>query len=259
MAQWSSFVAIGDSFTEGLDDPDGRGGYRGWADLVASRLATLSPGFRYANLAIRGRLLDQVIAEQVPPALEMSPDLVSFAAGGNDALRPKFDPDRTRDALLRVVSELASTGATVVMFTAADATVVLPGLLGPRLTVLNAVVREVAQKCGATLVDLWHDPGFRHPAMWSEDRLHLSGYGHRRVASRVLEALGQPYPPQWRDDPPSGPPTSWLAARRADLRWMRRHLAPWVYRRLTGRSSGDTVQAKRPRLEPVSDAPPAGS
>ena len=83
-----TFVAIGDSFTEGLNDPAPGGGFRGWADLVAGALAAQRPGlFRYANLAIRGKLLGQVVAEQVPRAVELAPDLVSLAAGGNDILR----------------------------------------------------------------------------------------------------------------------------------------------------------------------------
>src|SRR5215212_10018684 len=90
---WRSFVAMGDSFTEGMDDPYPDGTYRGWADLVAARLAVdAGPGFGYANLAIRGRLLDQVINDQLDAALAMRPDLVSFAAGGNDVLRRKVDP-----------------------------------------------------------------------------------------------------------------------------------------------------------------------
>lgn len=47
---------MGDSFSEGLDDPYPTGGYRGWADLVAEALAARRPGFEYANLAVRGRL-----------------------------------------------------------------------------------------------------------------------------------------------------------------------------------------------------------
>ena len=81
-----AFVAIGDSFTEGLHDPDPGGGFRGWADRVADALSAQRPGFRYANLAIRGKLLGQVVAEQLPRAVEMAPDLVSLAAGGNDIL-----------------------------------------------------------------------------------------------------------------------------------------------------------------------------
>ena len=82
-----AFVAIGDSFTEGLNDPDPGGGFRGWADRVAAALAAQRPGFRYANLAVRGKRLGQVVAEQVPRAAELAPDLVSLAAGGNDILR----------------------------------------------------------------------------------------------------------------------------------------------------------------------------
>src|ERR1700683_5293149 len=82
-----SFVAIGDSFTEGLNDPLPDGGFRGWADRVAAVLAERVPGFRYANLAVRGKLLAEVIAEQLPSAIDMAPDLVSVAAGGNDVLR----------------------------------------------------------------------------------------------------------------------------------------------------------------------------
>src|SRR3954451_9745740 len=90
---WRSFVAMGDSFTEGMNDAYPDGTYRGWADLVAARLAVDSgPSFGYANLAIRGRLLDQVITEQLEPTLAMKPDLVSFAAGGNDVLRRRMDP-----------------------------------------------------------------------------------------------------------------------------------------------------------------------
>ncbi len=249
MSQWNSFVAVGDSFTEGLDDPYHDGGFRGWADLVAGRLAAVSPGFRYANLAIRGRLLAPVIAEQVPAAVEMAPDLVSFAAGGNDVLRRGYDPDRVHATLDAVVAELTATGARVLMFTAADLTTVLPRAIGPRVRSFNNVIRVVAATHRAILVDLWPDEGFRHVRMWSEDRLHLSSYGHERVASHVLEGLGVAYPP--REDLPPVPRTPWLAARWGDVRWARQHLAPWIHRRLTGRSSGDTVKPKRPELAPL--------
>ncbi|MGH3655461.1 MAG: SGNH/GDSL hydrolase family protein [Micromonosporaceae bacterium] len=253
MAQWggSSFVAVGDSFTEGLDDPDGEGGYRGWADLVAARLASSRPGLRYANLAVRGRLLDAVVSEQVPAAVAMTPDLVSFAAGGNDVLRPGFDPDRVRATLGTVVRRFTDVGARVVLFTAADLSTVLPGMVRPRVVRFNEAIRVVAGGFGASLVDLWADDGFRHARMWREDRLHLSTYGHRRVAATVLDALGEPYDSEWRATLPPEPPKPWLSARQADLRWARQHLTPWIRRRLAGRSSGDTVTPKRPELSPV--------
>jgi lysophospholipase L1-like esterase len=74
-----SFVALGDSFTEGLNDPGPDGGFLGWADRVAAALAQQLPGFRYANLAVRGKLLGQVVDGQVPRAAEMAPGLRGIA------------------------------------------------------------------------------------------------------------------------------------------------------------------------------------
>ena len=44
-----------------------------------------------------------------------------------------------------------------------------------------------------------------------------------------------------------------MSRKAADARWVRQYLAPWVKRRLTGRSSGDTVTAKRPELVPLAE------
>lgn len=126
--RWRSFVAVGDSFTEGMDDAYPDGTYRGWADLVAIRLAAeAGPDFRYANLAIRGRLFPNVVAEQVPAALAMKPNLISFAAGGNDVLRRTFDPDALAARFDAVVGRLRSGGGDVVLFRFADVMARLPG------------------------------------------------------------------------------------------------------------------------------------
>ena len=85
----SRFVALGDSFTEGVGDPDPArpNGLRGWADRVAEVLASRTDDFGYANLAIRGRKMAGVLGEQVDPALALDPDLVTVYAGANDILR----------------------------------------------------------------------------------------------------------------------------------------------------------------------------
>ncbi|HEX5541189.1 MAG TPA: SGNH/GDSL hydrolase family protein [Micromonospora sp.] len=255
--RWQSFVAVGDSFTEGMNDTYEDGTFRGWADLVATRLALdAGPAFGYANLAIRGRLFPNVVAEQVPPAVEMKPDLISFAAGGNDVLRRNFDPYTMVERFGAVVGELRATGADVILFRFADVMARLPGqrIITPRVKILNQAVGETAQRHGATLVDLYADDEFLNPRLWSEDRLHLSAAGHRRVAAHVLTALGVECDPEWLLVPPRPEPSAWLAARAADLRWAGEHLAPWIKRRLTGRSSGDTVTAKRPLLKPFTAA-----
>ncbi|GAA4677835.1 SGNH/GDSL hydrolase family protein [Phytohabitans rumicis] len=254
--EWRSYVAVGDSFTEGMDDPYPDGGiYRGWADLVATRLAAeAGPDFQYANLAIRGRRFDGVVAEQVPAALEMRPDLISFAAGGNDILRRNVDLPDLVNRFDKVIGKLRDAGADVIVFRFSDAWVTrLPGqrITLPRGSALNRVVEETAAARGATLVNLNEDADFHNPRMWSIDRLHLSAIGHQRVAAHVLTALGVGCDEEWLLVPPRPEPTPWLAARAADLRWAGRYLAPWIKRRLTGRSSGDGIAPKRPQLAPV--------
>jgi lysophospholipase L1-like esterase len=284
--RWRRFVAIGDSFTEGLNDilPDGR--LRGWADLVAARLAAEhaaraparstagqprggagpassaaavdgadDDGFRYANLAVRGRLFQRIVDEQVPVALEMAPDLVSFAGGGNDALRPSFNPEPMLARFDELVRTFRATGADVILFRWVDVSNRLPGrrVILPRTRLLNDAVADMGKRHGAIVIDLWEDDEFQNPLLWSDDRLHLSTAGHQRVAAHVLTKLGVEPDPQWWVSPGQPPRLSWPAARVQDLRWARLHLAPWVKRRLTGRSSGDLLGAKRPTLAPFPD------
>ena len=251
---WTNFVALGDSFTEGMDDSYPDGSYRGWADLVAARLAVdAGPSFGYANLAVRGKVLDQVLTEQVPPALAMRPSLVSFAAGGNDILRRKVDPYGLVHKIEPAVAQLRAAGADVIVFRFADVTSHLPGprIIGPRAAALNDGARELADRHGAICIDLFADDAFHNPLLWSADRLHLSAAGHRRVAAHVLDALGVGVTEEWLLVPPMPAPSPWLLARGADLRWAGQHLAPWIRRRLAGASSGDLVKAKRPDLAPI--------
>jgi lysophospholipase L1-like esterase len=257
MARWASFVAVGDSFTEGLDDPrpDGRG-YRGWADLVAGVLAAGRPEFRYANLAVRGRLFDNIVAEQVPLAVAMKPDLISFAGGGNDALRRTFEHETLIARFDRTIGKLRAAGADVVMFRWADLAGRMPGgkMLRPRVDLLNGAIESVGEKHGAHVVSLWDDPEFANPRLWGIDRLHLSPSGHRRVAAHVLTELGVECDPDWLAAPPPPEELSWMSRTAADAMWATQHLAPWVKRRLTGKSSGDRVTAKRPELAPINEA-----
>ena len=246
-----SFVAIGDSFTEGLSDPDPGGGYRGWADRVADVLAQSQPGFRYANLAIRGKLLDEVLAEQLPRAVEMAPDLVGLAAGGNDILRGS-DVDTLAAHFEPGVAKLQAAGCRVVIFTGFDPRVfpVIRWLRG-RIAAYNMHLRGIADDYGCDLVDLWSMRVLNDTRAWSPDRLHLAAEGHRRVALRTCEVLGIPVTGDWRAPlPPArgGNQERWLAARRQDARWAREYAMPWVRRRVGGASSGDGLAPKRPEL-----------
>ena len=257
-----SFAALGDSFTEGLDDPRAdQSGYLGWADRFARLLAAEQPGLRYANLALRGRLLGQVAAEQVPQAIAMAPDLVSLAAGGNDLLRFRSDPDALAQTFDDVVRTLLMGGCRVLIFTGFDPRFPVLRLIRGKVAAYNMHLRAIADRHGCDVVDLWSMAVLRDPRVWSADRLHLTPDGHRRVALRACEALGVPVDEDWRAPwPATGVVTdgvaasgraAWLAARRMDLRWAHDHAAPWVARRVRGTSSGDNVDPKRPELLPL--------
>ncbi|MFD9691251.1 SGNH/GDSL hydrolase family protein [Kitasatospora sp. NPDC059088] len=261
---YASYVAVGDSFTEGMCDdlhPDGH--YRGWADRVASALAAEggseggSDGFRYANLAVRGKLIGQIHDEQLPAAAGMGADLVTLAGGLNDVLRPGCDIDRVERLLGRCAAELRATGATVVLFTSTDPSRRMAGgaRLLPAILRMKAFVQELGRQDGYAVVDLFSAPCFDDRRLWAEDRLHLSPEGHRRVAEGVLEALGRPAAFDWRAPLPAVAPPGRAERLRSDARWLGTHLGPWIGRRLTGRSSGDGRPPKRPELLPFPDRP----
>jgi lysophospholipase L1-like esterase len=246
-----SYVALGDSFTEGLDDPAGDGTFRGWADRVAERLAREAGELHYANLAVRGRKVPQIAAEQVPAAVALRPELVSFAGGTNDLLRRECDVDQVGRLVAESVRRLREAGAQVVVVLNGDPSRRLPWArrLVPRITALNERVRRAAHELDARVVELWDERVFDDPRLFSVDRLHLNGEGHRRIADAVLEQLGLPVD-DWRAPLPPAPPPRRAQARVDDLRWMRSYAGPWLHRRLTGRSSGDGVVPKRPALAP---------
>lgn len=250
---FARFVALGDSFTEGVgdDDSDYPNGVRGWADLVAATLAAANPALGYANLAVRGRLLDQVVAEQLEPALALGPDLVTLYAGGNDLMRPRPDIDGMAERYDDAVGRLAASGATVVLFTGVDGVddPVFRKMRG-RTAVYNEHVRLIAARHGAFVVDMWAMRVLRDRRMWSDDRIHLGPDGHLAVAKAVLDVLGACHTLKPVALPPA-PARTAAERRNADLRWVRTHVLPWIRRRLTGTSSGDGISPKRPEPAPI--------
>jgi len=252
---YRKYVALGDSCAEGLDDPypDGTG-YRGFTDLLAEQLAAASPSLRYANLAVRGRRMDQILTEQVPLAAELRPDLVTLFGGGNDVLQGRWQT--TADALEATVATMSEVARTVVLFTLPDIAR-LPGLgrLRPRVIQLNELLVSTAARHGAILVDVREDASCHDPRLYGEDRLHLGPLGHQRVAAHALTALGRPPTTNWLDPlPPLENEPLWRTAARHWL-WLRHHVYPAVHgtirNKLSGRQPGDGFLPKRPELARV--------
>jgi lysophospholipase L1-like esterase len=255
-------VCVGDSFTEGMcDEARSDGHHRGWADRVAEALAVDRPPVQYANLAVRGKLLDQVVAEQVPLALAMVPTIATFHAGPNDVLRKGTDPVDLARRYDAAVARMVDGAGQVLVFTSigrAGGTGRLAELVATRFARFNDAVRTVSDRRGATLVDLGRVPALTDRRLWHVDRLHLNPMGHARVAAAVLQHLGveDPLllggePDWWRESLPPAAPMSLRDRTVADAAWVATHLLPWIGRRLRGVSSGDGREPKDPVLRTI--------
>ena len=249
------FVVLGDSCAEGLDDPyPGEDHYRGWADFVAAHLAQDEPHFRYANLAVRGRRLDQIVPEQAPRAAQLEPDLIALFGGGNDVMSRGWDARTVARRVDKAIRACTEISPTVVTFTLSDISHRMPlgRRMRPRIVALNEAIREAAVSYGALLIDLWPDQAVTDSRYFGADRLHLSAHGHRRLAAYVLGLLGREPDPAWLAPlPGAAQHSSW----RADLHWLLHEVAPVAVtrtrNRLIGRQPGDGFFPKRPDLLPM--------
>jgi lysophospholipase L1-like esterase len=246
------YVALGDSFTEGVGDPNPgcRNGVRGWADRVAIHLAQHNPGFRYANLAVRGRMMNDVITDQLPPAIDLKPDLVTIYAGMNDLLKMRADLDSLMARYAEALAALQRTGARVLTFTAADiGTVPVFRRLRGRAAIYNELLRAIADDLGVEVVDFWRFTEYRDRRLWDGDRIHLSPLGHQQMAARVLDALAVPNGLSILESTLSHPGP--VVGLRAHLRWALAFAAPWLFRRMRRLTPGAGFEAKSQDLTAV--------
>jgi lysophospholipase L1-like esterase len=269
---FQSYVAIGDSFTEGVGDEQSDGHVRGWADFVALGFAAASEHaasehgagehgasehrageqpFRYANLAIRGRKLGPLLDEQLQPALDLKPDLLSLNGGGNDIMRPRVSIESIAHQLRDAVITARDAGVHVLLLSGANPSSHLPGggLVRRRGDELATAVLDMFPIDGVTYVDNWSDEGLGDIKYWAADKLHLNGLGHARVASNVLKRFEVPVPAEWGVDEVAAAPPG--VRSRNTAAYYRQFVLPWIGRRLTGRSSGDGRVPKIATLTPV--------
>jgi len=252
---YERLIICGDSFSEGMSDQVINGKYRGWADRVADVMAQANPNFTYVNLAVRGKLVAQVIADQVPQAEKFitgKNTLVTFHAGANDALRPNYNPELVLPLYTDAVRKLAATGVTLMLFTVLERTGnagKAADLWAVRFHAFNENVRAVAQEVGAIVADANEESFFNDRRFLAFDRLHLNPMGHDRVAQAVLEKLELPSNPNWRKPLPPTRKTPWVRSKVNSVAWFLTFALPWLWRRARGKSSGDGRIAKYP--EPI--------
>jgi lysophospholipase L1-like esterase len=257
-APYTRYVAIGDSQTEGLWDGDDVVGLIGFADRFAATIDSVHPGLQYANLAIRGTLVADVLRTQVPQALAMRPDLITVCAGMNDVIQPGRKFGRALADLDTLYAALAESGIPrlqVVTTTFPNVAQLIPlgRIVSPRVARINKVIRAAADRYGFALVDLYTAASISDPEMWTIDRFHASTRGHILFAAAAAEAINLPGSNHDWAEPSSNPARSSFAGRAYEqLRWTQDLFMPWFWRRLRGYSSAHGREPKRPRLQYLS-------
>jgi phosphatidylinositol alpha 1,6-mannosyltransferase len=185
-----TYVALGDSFTAGLDPA----GECRWADEVARGL----PGVRYENLASVGATSEDVEEFQLPQALALEPDLVTLVCGANDVLESvRPDPGSYAMRLLRMFSRLRTEapGALVLSVSYPDLSRFVE--LRPRsaarvrrgMQLYNEALRSVARRRGVVVLEAAEHPHADDRGNFADDGFHASAEGHRRIAAGVLSEL----------------------------------------------------------------------
>lgn len=239
--------------TEGMSDEIIDGNYRGWADRVADVLAKENDEFTYANLAIRGKLLQQVIDDQIPQVAQLvtgSDTLVSFHAGANDVIRPNYDAQISKERYRNGVAALSQTGASVMLFTVVervDGKGKVADMWHQRFSDFNEHIRAVAKEFGAILMESRGSEFLSDRRLLNKDRLHLNPDGHWRLAQAVLQGLGLDFDAKWREPLAPAPKKFKFASFLENTIWIFSFVIPWIWRRIRGVSSGDGRSCKYPQ------------
>lgn len=193
---WRRFVVIGDSVAEGLGDPVPGYTELPWCDRIARELTVAQPDLCYLNLGERNLRAAAVRAGQLEPALAAEPDLALVAAGGNDALRPAYDPEAVDRELVAMISALRECGAQVItvgMFDLSYCPAVSPRYrpsLGERMRLLSARTRAIGEALGTLHIDFTDHPASSDPSMYSADGLHGNLRSHAICAAETVRRLG---------------------------------------------------------------------
>lgn len=250
-APYRSYVAIGDSLSEGLGDFTfhQQREHNGWTDRLAGLLSLEVTGFHYANLALRGSKMRTIMTSQVEAALRLQPDLVTVMAGSNDfstndlaGLEAIF-----RDGLML----LQAAGCDVVV-----ANTIRPAHLKffrkvlPRAHRMSQMINRVAAELNIGVIDVYGIQDFTDLAFWAEDMVHFSGHGHTRVANQAAAILGLNHRiPEAPRHTMQAPPRDLVST----LRWYKDYVLPFIERRLKRTSSGDGMTSKHLTLAPYSN------
>jgi len=187
-----TYVAIGasDAVGIGASNPE----TDGWVPRFATRLGS---NVQVVNLGVSGSTLSQALHEQLGPAVDAQPDVITVWLAVND-LNARVPLDQYAADLDTLLGRLEQTHARVLVGNVPDLSALAayrgtdPEPLRAEVDAWNTVIADTAARHGATLVDLhaqWQEIA-QHPEYVSADGFHPSDEGYQALADLFATALG---------------------------------------------------------------------
>ncbi|MGN4443724.1 SGNH/GDSL hydrolase family protein [Bacillus cereus group sp. MYBK79-1] len=189
---WKRFVAIGDSFTEGIGDEVEGIALKSWVDHFVQLCAL---DIEYANFAKRGLVTKEIRSQQLEKALTFNPDLVSLIAGANDVLKGHWNYQEYKNDMEFMIDTLSKTDADIIIASLPDFTVRLPfssekkQMLKKQLLEANEVILSLSREYKLHYVDFWNHPLVNDNSLWSTDLIHPNSKGYVKVAELIHSSL----------------------------------------------------------------------
>jgi len=252
---FASYVAIGDSLSEGLGDFDFHSDrhHKGWTDRLAAMLSAhaenLGHEFHYANLALRGSKLKTILTKQLQQALELKPDLVTIMAGSNDLVTGNLE--ELEATFRNGLRQLQAAGCRVVVVTT-----IRPSHLNlfkvvlPMAEAISSMLVRLAQEASVDVLDVHSIESFSDIRYWAEDMVHFSGHGHIVIANKAAALMGIPQRMPEANATDMHKPSRGLVG---TARWFVLYAIPFIQRRIKGTTSGDNMLPKHQNLVPYSN------
>ena len=189
---WKRFVAIGDSFTEGIGDEVEGIALKSWVDHFVQLCVN---DIEYANFAKRGLVTQEIRSQQLEKALTFNADLVSLIAGANDVLKGRWNHNAYKNDMEFMINTLSKTGADIMIANLPDFTVRLPfasekkQIIKEQLLEANDVIRSLSREYKLHNVDFWSHPLVNDNTLWSKDLIHPNSKGYVKVAELIFSSV----------------------------------------------------------------------
>ncbi|PED53375.1 lipase [Bacillus anthracis] len=189
---WKRFVAIGDSFTEGIGDEVEGIALKSWVDHFVELCAF---DIEYANFAKRGLVTNEIRSQQLEKALTFKPDLVSLIAGANDVLKGRWNHQAYKNDMEFMIDKLSKTDADIIIANLPDFTVRLPfssekkQKLKEQLLEANEVILSLSREYKLHYIDFWNNHLVNDNMLWSTDFIHPNSKGYVKVAELIFNSL----------------------------------------------------------------------